>query len=48
MTLTEEVRCPGRRERALAVIETERLVLRAPCPDDAEELRAISTIVASR
>jgi RimJ/RimL family protein N-acetyltransferase len=38
MTLTEEVRCPARRERALAVIETERLVLRAPCPDDAEEL----------
>jgi RimJ/RimL family protein N-acetyltransferase len=38
MTLTEEVRCPGRRERTVAVLETERLVLRAPCPDDAEEL----------
>jgi RimJ/RimL family protein N-acetyltransferase len=38
MTLTEEVRCPARRERILTVIETERLVLRAPCPNDAEAL----------
>ncbi len=38
MTLTEEVRCPARRERTLAVIETERLVLRAPCSDDAQDL----------
>jgi RimJ/RimL family protein N-acetyltransferase len=38
MTLTEEVRSPARRERTLAVLETERLVLRAPRPDDAEAL----------
>jgi RimJ/RimL family protein N-acetyltransferase len=38
MTLTEEVRCPGRREGTLAVLETERLVLRAPCVHDAEDL----------
>jgi RimJ/RimL family protein N-acetyltransferase len=38
MTLTEEVRSPARRERTLAVLETQRLVLRAPCPDDAEDL----------
>ena len=38
MTLTEEVRCPARRERTLTVLETERLVLRPPRPDDAEAL----------
>jgi RimJ/RimL family protein N-acetyltransferase len=38
MTLTEEVRSSARRERTLAVLETERLVLRAPRPDDAEAL----------
>jgi RimJ/RimL family protein N-acetyltransferase len=38
MTLTEEVRSPARRERTLTVLETERLVLRAPRPDDAEAL----------
>jgi RimJ/RimL family protein N-acetyltransferase len=38
MTLTEEVRSPARRERSLAILETERLVLRAPCAHDAEAL----------
>jgi len=38
MTLTEEVRGPARRERTLAVLETERLVLRAPRARDAEAL----------
>ena len=38
MTLTEEVRSPTRRERTHAVLETERLVLRGPRPDDAEAL----------
>jgi len=38
MTLTEEVRCPARRERTHAVLETERLVLRAPCREDAKAL----------
>jgi RimJ/RimL family protein N-acetyltransferase len=38
MSLTEEVRSPARRERTLAVLETERLVLRAPRPQDAEAL----------
>jgi RimJ/RimL family protein N-acetyltransferase len=38
MSLTEEVRSPARRERTLSVLETERLVLRAPRPQDAEVL----------
>jgi RimJ/RimL family protein N-acetyltransferase len=38
MSLTEEVRSPVRRERTPAVLETERLVLRAPGPGDAEAL----------
>jgi RimJ/RimL family protein N-acetyltransferase len=38
MTLTEEFRSAARRERTLAVLETDRLVLRAPRPDDAEAL----------
>jgi RimJ/RimL family protein N-acetyltransferase len=38
MSLTEEVRSPVRRERTPAVLETERLVLRAPCAEDAEAL----------
>ena len=38
MTLTEEVRCPTRRERTHTVLETERLVLRAPCRKDAKAL----------
>jgi RimJ/RimL family protein N-acetyltransferase len=38
MTLTEEFRGPARRERTHTVLETERLVLRAPRPDDAEAL----------
>jgi RimJ/RimL family protein N-acetyltransferase len=38
MTLTEEFHSPARRERTLAVLETDRLVLRAPRPDDAEAL----------
>ena len=38
MSLTEEVRSPARRERTPAVLETERLVLRAPRPNDAEAL----------
>jgi RimJ/RimL family protein N-acetyltransferase len=38
MTLTEEVRCPARRERTPAILETERLVLRAPRAEDAEAL----------
>jgi RimJ/RimL family protein N-acetyltransferase len=41
MTLTEEVHCPARRERTLAVLETERLVLREPCRDDAEALAGL-------
>jgi RimJ/RimL family protein N-acetyltransferase len=38
MTLTEEVHSPARREQTLAVLETERLVLRAPCREDAKAL----------
>jgi RimJ/RimL family protein N-acetyltransferase len=38
MTLAEELCGPTRRKRTLAVIETERLVLRAPCAADAEAL----------
>jgi len=38
MSLTEEVRSPARRERTPAVLETERLVLRAPRANDAEAL----------
>jgi RimJ/RimL family protein N-acetyltransferase len=38
MTLTEEVHRPDRRGRTLAVLETERLVLRAPCREDAKAL----------
>jgi RimJ/RimL family protein N-acetyltransferase len=38
MTLTEEVHSPARRERTLAVLETERLVLRAPSRADAKAL----------
>jgi len=38
MTLTEEVCSPARRKRTLAVLETERLVLRAPRAGDAEAL----------
>jgi RimJ/RimL family protein N-acetyltransferase len=38
MTLTEEVHSPTRRERSLAVLETERLVLRAPRREDAKAL----------
>ena len=38
MSLTEEVGSPARRERTPAVLETERLVLRAPCPNDAGAL----------
>jgi RimJ/RimL family protein N-acetyltransferase len=38
MSLTEEVRSPARRERTPAVLETERLVLRAPRTGDAEAL----------
>ena len=38
MTLTEEFHGPARRERTLAVLETKRLVLRAPCRKDAKEL----------
>jgi RimJ/RimL family protein N-acetyltransferase len=34
MTLTDEVLCPTRREQTLAVLETERLVLRVPRPED--------------
>jgi RimJ/RimL family protein N-acetyltransferase len=41
MTLTEEIRGPTRRERTSAVLETERLVLRAPRPDDAEALACL-------
>jgi RimJ/RimL family protein N-acetyltransferase len=38
MSLTEEVRSAARRERTPAVLETERLVLRAPRANDAEAL----------
>jgi RimJ/RimL family protein N-acetyltransferase len=38
MTLTEEVHSPTRRERTRAVLETERLVLRAPRREDAKAL----------
>jgi RimJ/RimL family protein N-acetyltransferase len=38
MTLSEELCSPTRRKRSLAVIETERLILRAPCAADAEAL----------
>src|ERR1700683_5679648 len=36
MTLTEEAHSAARRERTLAVLETERLVLGAPCREDAK------------
>jgi RimJ/RimL family protein N-acetyltransferase len=38
MTLTEEAHSSTRRERTLAVLETERLVLRAPRREDAKAL----------
>jgi RimJ/RimL family protein N-acetyltransferase len=41
MTLTEEVQSPARRERTLAVLETERLALRAPRRADAKALARI-------
>jgi RimJ/RimL family protein N-acetyltransferase len=41
MTLTEELHSRTRPERTLAVLETERLVLRAPCRDDAKALACL-------
>jgi RimJ/RimL family protein N-acetyltransferase len=41
MTLTEEFRSPARRERTHTVLETERLVLRAPRTGDAQVLASL-------
>ncbi|MGA8612757.1 MAG: GNAT family N-acetyltransferase [Xanthobacteraceae bacterium] len=45
MTFAEEVFSPARRERTIAVLETERLVLRAPRPEDAE---AMARLISDR
>ncbi len=42
MTLSEDVLAETRRERSIAVLETERLTLRAPCHEDVKAIAVLA------